>query len=164
MTRKTLRIAAILAAVASAALVLTIVAFGGAGGDSGPGSFLHAHFGHHGHSAHGAHGDHEHFAALLAALNLSDEQHRHLEAVHEIFDSHHDAVEDVHAELMQWTIDRIEQDDLTATAVREVIDQRLEQLRGVAYEIGDEAVAFADSLDDEQRGVLAEHLRQAAKR
>jgi Spy/CpxP family protein refolding chaperone len=157
MTSRTLRITGIVAAVAAAGLMLTVVAFGG--GDSRPGAFLH--FGHHAHGGDCGHGEHEHFAALVADLDLSDDQHRHLESIHEIFGSQHSAVEDVHAELMQWTIDRLEQGDLTAAEVREVIDQRLEQVRNIAYQIGDEAVAFANSLDDTQRGVLVEHLRQA---
>ena len=169
MTSNVFRIVAIVGSLALAGLGGAVVALGGDGDGSGPGAFLRAHFGHqaggHGHhGGHFGHGGHEHFAQLLADLDLSEEQHRHLETIHEIFGSQHAVTERVHEELMQWTITRVEQDDLTSDQIRELVDQHLERIRAVAYEIGDEAAAFAASLDGEQRQVLTEHLREAQAR
>lgn len=125
---------------------------------------IHGHGAHgHGHGHHGGdffHGVHH----LLDDLELSAEQHRRVESIHEtLIGGFHGTPED-HRGHLKALIERIETNTLDAQEAQQVLAQHLETI-GRTLELAlDETVALVSSLDDDQRALLVEHLEALASK
>lgn len=149
MTSKTFRIAAFTVALMVAGLVgLTVGASNGTAGKA-VSCFLAAHMGHGGHHC----SDH-----VLDELGLTSEQRQRFDTIHELLGSFAANCAEEHAETRSWLLERVQQGDLTSTEVRALVDRHLEEIRALAYAVGDEAVPLVNGLDDGQRQLLSEHL------
>lgn len=148
MTSQSFRIFALALALLAAGLVgLTVGASGGAAG-SAVSSFLAAHVGGGHHCAHRA----------MEELGLTAEQRQLFDAIHEKLGSFSAGHAEEHPETLDWFLDRVRQGDLTTAEIRGVVDRHLEEIRTLAYAIGDDVVAVVETLDDEQRELVAGHL------
>ena len=52
--------------------------------------------------------------------------------------------------------------EVETSELRPVVDEHVEQVRGMLYSITDEFVALVKGLDARQRQILQEHLRERA--
>ena len=139
MTRRTLQIAAIIAAVALVGTVsLTVIATGGGSGPQGGGFLSHLHqFGRH---LHGGTQHHDQMARLIVG-SFGSEGHGSM------------------AELHDQLVSQFEHGYIETAEIRQVIDGHVEQIREVAYVVTDELVALVNGLDAKQRETLLAHLR-----
>ncbi len=95
---------------------------------------------------------------LVERLELTPEQFQHLLKVHEIIGAcggeGHADLEALHEQVVaQVAAGEVEVDGIHA-----MIDEHLEQMRGVAYGVADELVALVHGLDAKQREMLLAHL------
>lgn len=124
-----------------------------------------AHVGnHHGGGHHGGgHHAHHAIAELIDDLELSQDQKARVETLHESFAGLHGGDRHAaHAAHLDALIEHLETGSLDAADVRAAVDGHIEEMRALAYAAGDQLVALLDSLDEDQRATLLEHLRQAA--
>jgi hypothetical protein len=158
MAKRVVLVAAIIAAVALGATA-SLVVLATSGGSVGQGGGLLRHLHGVGQHMHGADQHHGEMARLIERLELTADQRRHLDRVHEIFGAHGDgapgAMERLHEELMA----QFEQGDLDAGEIRGVVDEHVEQMREMAYAVTDEIVALVNGLDARQRDIVLEHLQ-----
>ena len=166
MTRLKLPILAIVAVLLLGVAGLTFMTVGGDGnGESCLTRYVHAaaakiHGGHY--SAHYNVGTpHDDIAKLIETLQLTPEQNRHMERIHELMKSHNHgdgpgSMADLHEKLLAQCADgQAETSDLRA-----VVDAHLEQVRGSLYSVTDEFVALMKELDPKQRQALQDFLRE----
>ena len=158
MTRRTLQIAAIIAAVALVGTVsLAVIATGGGSGPQGGGFLSHLHqFGRH---LHGGGQHHDQMARLIEQLELTPAQLQRLEKIHEIAGTFGSEGHGSMAELHNQLVSQFEHGYIETTEIRQVIDGHVEQIREVAYVVTDELVALVNGLDAKQRETLQAHLR-----
>jgi Spy/CpxP family protein refolding chaperone len=156
MARRTLQIGALLAALALAGIVgLTVTA--GDGGGAGGGFLRHLHeMAHHMHQG----GHHNHMAEVVERLELTPDQLKHLENVHEIVGSFGDDGHASMADLHRQLVAQVERGGLDTAEVRGIVDGHVEQIRAMAYAVADEVIALVNGLDATQRETLLEHLRE----
>jgi Spy/CpxP family protein refolding chaperone len=109
---------------------------------------------------HGGWEGHHAMFHLVEDLNLDAEQQKHIDAVHEILMSQWEGRADARDMHLQELIERVEQGTADSTEARQMIDQHLEAIRDVAYRSSDEIVALVNSLDNEQRAKVVEHLQK----
>ena len=120
-----------------------------------------------GHGGHGGHGfgnaaaHHVAMMRLISSLDLSDSQQGHIESIHEILDSERQKLPAIHAEAIGWMLGNLETGSIDREEVRSKIDLHAQALRHIGYQVTDELIALFDSLDSEQRAILAEHLEEA---
>ena len=115
--------------------------FHGGGHDHGGGEFGH------------------HVEELVSRLDLSPEQTERLESIHRTFESQRDeshrSLEELHGQL----VEQFQQGHIESDAVKELIDQRVDEARIVAYSVTDDLFALVNSFDREQREIILEHLQ-----
>jgi hypothetical protein len=135
-----------LAAVLLLGLVgLTLVIMGGHGEVAG----------HHGESG----GPPEAMARLIERLELTPEQHRHVERIHGLMEAtHHGSGPGSMAHLHERLVAQCSDGEVRTSDLRPVVDEHVEQVRRVLYSITDEFVALVGGLDARQRRTLIEHL------
>ena len=168
MTRLKIPILAIVAVLLLGLAGLTFMTVGGdANGESYLTRYVHAaaskiHGGHYsGHYSMGT--PHDDMAKLVETLQLTPEQHRHMERIHELMEAQHHgdgpgSMADLHEKLLAQCADgEVETTDLHA-----VIDAHLEQVRGNLYAITDEVAGLVKELDPKQRQALQDFLRGRA--
>jgi hypothetical protein len=167
MARLKFPIAALAAGLLLGMAGLTFLAMGGdLGGAPCLARYLHAAeaklHGTHGGDHHGEDGGHhEAMAQLIEQLELTSEQHRHLERIHELMEAaHHGAGGGSLAELHDKLVAQCADGEVETADLRPVVDEHVEQVRGVLYSITDEFVALVQGLDARQRQILREHLRE----
>ncbi len=118
---------------------------------------------HHGRSHGGGHhgaemGHHmSHIVQLVEQLNLTEAQYAHFERVHEILGEGHESMAELHQQLMA----ELEDGYVETGSVRQIIDQRVEGMRTMAYGLSDELISLIDGLDAEQRETLMAHIEEA---
>jgi hypothetical protein len=158
MARGTFQIAAIIAAVALVGTVsLTVVATD----DDSPGPvggfFRHLHeLGHH------LHGDNHHqdpMAQLIEQLELTPDQLRRLEKIHEIIGASGSEEPGAMAALHDQLVGQFEQGHVETDGIRRAIDGHVEQIRDTAYAVTDELIALLNGLDATQREIVLAHLQ-----
>ena len=121
------------------------------------GAKLHGTHGGDDHGEDGGH--HEAMAQLIQQLELTPEQHRHLERIHELMEAtHHGSGPGSMAELHDKLVAQCADGEVEAADLRPVVDEHVEQVRGVLYTLTDEFVALVQGLDARQRQILKEHL------
>lgn len=159
MAKTRFQIVAILAALAVVGMVgLTGTAAGGGSGDEEGGFMRHLHeMAHHLH-----HGEdhHRHMARVIEQLELTPDQLRHLENVHEVVGSYGSEGHASMAELHEQLVARVEEGELDTYEIRSIVDGHIEQIRAMAYAVTDEVVALINGLDATQRETLLAHLRE----
>jgi hypothetical protein len=121
-----------------------------------------AFFGIHGGDHHGqAGGHHAAMAELIERLQLTPEQHRHLQRIHELMEAtHHGSGPGSMAELHEKLVAQLADGEVETADLRPVVDQHVEQVRGVLYSITDEFVSLLHGLDARQRQLLQQHLQE----
>jgi Spy/CpxP family protein refolding chaperone len=110
---------------------------------------------------HGGAGMHCLVNQLIDDLNLTEEQQQRLDNLHQALQSKHEEKMAVQGQHHQRLVDQISQGDIDSQEVRGEIDRHLEELKTVAYTVSDELVALINSLDEEQRATLMEHIEKA---
>lgn len=117
--------------------------------------------GHHGQGGHGAFTDHMHQAIgqLIDELALDEHQQARIETLHETMAGHVDGVTHVHDAHLANMIEQLEAGNLLTPQVRSMVDHHIEELRQVAYQVGEQVTGLVDSLDASQRDRLLAHLR-----
>ena len=113
---------------------------------------------------HGAFGLGAQVGHLVAELDLSPDQKQYLDNIHAIVEEKHRSRAETHGEHLQLIMGRIEQGDLDPAEVNLAIDEHLEQARIVAHDVAGELVTLVNSLDDEQRQLLADRLWEMSER
>ncbi|MCP4902660.1 MAG: Spy/CpxP family protein refolding chaperone [bacterium] len=140
-------------------IVLTIALVGMVGYvTAGPGGKLFTHGG--GHFGGGA-GMHCVMSGLIEELDLSESQHQYLENAHKVVEERVHAAMGDHGAHAEAILAQLESGDVNSAEVRQAIDEHIEAAREIAYSVSDELVAFVNSLDEEQRAKLTEHLKKA---
>ncbi|MCP4895703.1 MAG: Spy/CpxP family protein refolding chaperone [bacterium] len=140
-------------------IVLTFCLVGLAGYvTAGPGGKLFAHGGGH---FGGAAGMHCMMKDFIEELDLTETQHQYLENAHTVVQEQLHAAMSDHGAHADAILAQLESGDINSAEVRLAIDEHIEAARGIAYSVSDELVAFVNSLDDEQRAKLTEHLKKA---
>ena len=161
MAKRTLQVLAIFAALALVGLVgLTVTASSGGSGDGDDEGGLMRHLHDMAHHLHRGEHHHHHMAQLIEQLELTPEQLRHLEKVHEIVGAFGTEGHGSMAELHEQLVAEVEQGELDAYEIRSIVDGHLDQLRDMAYGVADEVVALVNGLDATQRQTLLAHLRE----
>lgn len=109
---------------------------------------------------HGEIGGHqEAMAQLIEQLELTPEQRLHLERIHELMEAtHHGSGAGSMAQLHERLVAQCLDGEVETSDLRPVVDEHVEQVRGVLYSITDEFVALVKGLDPKQRQMLKEHL------
>ncbi|MEM1204174.1 MAG: Spy/CpxP family protein refolding chaperone [Acidobacteriota bacterium] len=98
---------------------------------------------------------------LMLQLDLDDTQQARVEAMHGIFADQRQAMHEDHALHLAEVLERFEHGGgFDPVEARHLVDHHAEQLRGVGYAVVDEMTALANSLDDDQRAVVIDHLRE----
>jgi Spy/CpxP family protein refolding chaperone len=148
MNRKALRVLGLVAAVG-------LMVWGGftvAAAHGGSGKCM----GHHetGHAHHA-------IASLIQDLDLSEEQQAQLTTIHDNL-AEMPFGQSGHAAHLVVMVEHIQRGQLNSGAVRQMVDEHVEQLRQSAYRLGDGLVALLDSLDVDQQETLSKHLDAAA--
>jgi hypothetical protein len=144
---------------------LTFLVFGGdLDGESSLTRHLHAaavklHDGHGaGHDGKDG-GQHEEMAKLIEQLELTPEQRRHLERIHELMEAaHHGSGPGSMAALHDKLLAECADGQVQSADLRPAVDEHVEQVRGVLYSITDEFAALVQGLDARQRRILRDHL------
>jgi hypothetical protein len=123
------------------------------------------------HGTHGGGGHHEGsghrdaMAALITQLELTPEQNRHLERIHELMESiHHGTGPGSMGELHEKLVAQCTDGEVESADLRPVVDAHVERFRGLLYSITDEFVALLQGLDERQRGILKDHLSASTQR
>ena len=110
-----------------------------------------------GHGERGGH--HEAMGQLIEQLELTPDQHRHLERIHEMMEAvHHGSGAGSMAELHEKLVAQCVDGEVETSDLRPVVDEHVEAVRGMLYSITDEFVALIKGLDPKQRQMLMEHL------
>jgi Spy/CpxP family protein refolding chaperone len=123
-------------------------------------SMLAVAHGAHGSPGGGVGGGHAGMIRFISELDLDEEQLQHLEAIHGIVDEVQGRIDpSAHAQRILGKLESGQEFD--PAEARALVDQHLEQMRVTAYSVTDELTALANSLDDSQRALLAEHMRDA---
>lgn len=148
---------AILTAVAVAIGLGSWVMVSGRGGHG----WGEGRWGHGSGWGHGRFGEHLAMLKFINQLDLSDEQQQHIEKMHEIMESHRSHIPEMRTQGLDWMLGALEEGEVDGGEVRQKLDAHVEQFRDIAYEVSDEFVALINSLDERQRGLLAEHLEEA---
>jgi Spy/CpxP family protein refolding chaperone len=178
MTGRAFRIATVVTVAAAVAVVILIGTVGlsvlaGVGGSGDPQSGLLSRVYHAGMRLHGG-GHHEscqdehdgpcgEMARLIEQLDLTPDQHRHVERIHEIMKAHHGSGSGSMVELHEKLVAQLGRgEEVDRAEIRRVVDEHVAQIRSMAYAVTDELVALANSLDTRQREILQEHLRDYA--
>jgi Spy/CpxP family protein refolding chaperone len=113
---------------------------------------------------HGFHGKgvmHARMGYIIGKLDLNDSQMAQMEKVRDIVETRVREKAPLHREEVHELVAAISEGKVENTEVRAAIDSHLEEFRVVAYEVSDELVALANSLDDDQRATLREEIRKA---
>lgn len=107
---------------------------------------------------------HEHHAvaSMIRDLDLSDEQLAHLETIHDNL-AQMPFGDGGHAAHLHRLVEHVHRGQLNSGAVRQMVDEHVEQLRQAAYQLGDGLVALLDSLNRDQQEILNQHLEHVAK-
>ena len=113
-----------------------------------------------GHGGRAAHFHHA-MAHLVDDLELDADQQARVGTVHETLMARHQSLLDEHLQHVAGLAERIENGTLDPLEARAMVDRHVEDIRLTAYTVVDEVVALVNSLDDDQRAVLLEHLEQA---
>ena len=164
MTRLKFPVVALVAVLLLGLAGLVFLVMGGEGGRApclarlvhAAGAKLH---GTHGGDHHGAGGHHGAMAELIEKLELTPEQHQHLERIHELMEAtHHGSGPGSMADLHEKLVAQCADGEVETSDLRAVVDEHVEQARGLLYSITDEFVALVQDLDARQRQILKEHL------
>lgn len=99
-------------------------------------------------------------AELVAKLDLRPDQQAHIDTIHGILSERMTAHRAGIGEHLEVLIERIDKGSINETEAHLHIDDRIETMRSTAYLVSDELVALINSLDDQQRATLTEHLSQ----
>jgi Spy/CpxP family protein refolding chaperone len=126
-------------------------------GDSRGGFLRHLH--ELGHRMHGSGHSHDPMAGLIEELELTPDQQQRLENVHRIIDSYGAGRTGSMVELHERLVQQFQEGRIEPEEVRAVIDEHVEQLRGMAYSVTDELLTLVNELDESQRRVMLEHLQ-----
>lgn len=105
---------------------------------------------------------HERMGELITALGLNDAQYQHIENIHALMSDRLLRGDHAHGVHLAVLTTLIEDGRLSQDATRSLVDQHVDQLRHLGYQLGDELVALLGSLDEDQRAILATHLDHAA--
>ena len=159
MMKRIFQIAAVLAVFVLAGTVgFTAVAKSGDSTGHASGFLGHLHKMISQHLQHGGHHQRG-MTSLIEQLELTPEQRQHLEKIHEVLGTFgsdgHASMEALHNQLVA----RVEGGAVEASEVHDIIDEHLEQMRGVAYAVTDELVELVNGLDGKQREMLLAHLQ-----
>lgn len=142
-----------IALLAVAVLALALIGWSAAAGAFGG----HGWFAGHGRG--GGHGFHQSARALLAKLDLREDQQVYVESLHEtLMDLKHAHAEHGPEHLHQ-VLQRMANDDLEPAEGRAMVDEHIEHLRAFGYRISDDLTGLAASLDDDQRAQMVEHFQ-----
>lgn len=154
MAKGTVSIVAIIAGLALAgALGVTV------GGSDGSGGGFIGHLNKLGHHLHGGDHHHDQMTQLIEQLALTPDQHRHLEKVHEIIGNHGRGEPGPMVELHEQLMAQFQEGQIENEEIRRTIDDHVEQIRQMAYDVTDELVALVNGLDAAQRETLMAHLQ-----
>jgi Spy/CpxP family protein refolding chaperone len=110
---------------------------------------------------HGSAGMHCLVNQLIDDLNLTEEQQQRFDNLHQSLQSRIEGKMEAQSQHHQWLVDQISQGNIDPEEVRNEIDRHLEELKAVAYTASDELVALGNSLDEEQRATLMQHIDKA---
>ncbi len=159
MANKTSQIVAIIAAVALVGTLSLTALARGAGDSAGQeGGFFH---GLHalGNFLHGGAHQQDPMAELIEQLELTPDQLQRLEKMHQIIGTYghegHGSMAELHGKL----VDQFEEGHVGTAEIRQLIDEHVEQIRGMAYAVTDELIALVNELDATQREIMLAHLQ-----
>ncbi len=159
MKKRTFRIVAIIAAVALIGTwSLTVTARDGDSDEQAGGILRHLHaMGRHLHGG----GHHQNpMAGLIEDLELNQDQLKRVEKIHEIMGSFGHREPGSMVELHNRLIAQLEDGQIDAAEIHQVIDDHVEQIRAMAYGVTDELTALVNELDAGQRETLMDHVQQ----
>ena len=159
MTNKMSQILAILGAVALVSTVsLTVLARGAGDSSSQEGGFMQK-IHELGSFLHGSAHQHDPMADLIEQLELTPDQLERLEKIHEIIGTYghqgHGSMAELHGKL----VEQFEAGHVGTDEIRQLIDEHVEQIRGMAYAVTDELIGLVNELDATQREIMLEHLQ-----
>lgn len=122
----------------------------------GPGGGFFKHF---------SHGGPVQMLSFVRQLDLREDQLQYLDNLHQIAAGVHDRRADHHGEHAAHVAAKLTAGErFEAADARALVDGHIEQARATAYAVTDELVAFLNSLDEEQRALLAKHLDAHAEK
>jgi hypothetical protein len=95
---------------------------------------------------------------LAEDLSLNEEQRGHIEAVRSMLAEHHEArVADREARFQELRT-MVETGEVDSEQVHGRIDEKIDEVRGLAHRVADELIALVESLEPDQRSRAVEHI------
>ncbi len=140
-----------------------------AGGETGDGwvATLHQHMANHGSCEHGMQGMHSgmyggmhhRIGRFIEELDLSEEQRGYLETMRHTlldgFSAHGEGRAAQRAQLLA----AVDNGTLTVAEIEGLIDEHLDAMKAVAYDVAEPLAALLNSLDEEQRAMMVDHIK-----
>ncbi len=159
MANRTFQIVAVIVAVALVGtLSLTALARGAGDSASQEGGFL-SKLHELGSFLHGSAHHQDPMADLIEQLELTPDQLQRLEKIHEIIGTYgregHGSMAELHGKL----VEQFEKGHVGTDEIRQLIDEHVEQIRGMAYAVTDELITLVNELHGRQREIMLAHLQ-----